>query len=225
MPMRKWLLIAAIVLAVILLVMGATTYYTYRATQYVPEFYRQATASPDPVKQKAGSEQMLRRATALASDVKKEGAWKALFTEEQINGWLAVDLVKNHAGSLPPTIREPRVSIEPGQLTVACRYQHGRWQTVLWLTVEASVAGQDAIALRIRKARAGSLPLPLDEVLKQISEAARRAQQPIEWRQVEGDPVALIPLKPPQGGPGTVQIDTLVLRQGEIYMAGTTKRR
>jgi len=223
--MRKWLVIAAIVLAVVLLVIGATAFYTYRASQYVPEFYRQAIQQPDPAKQKVGSDQMLRRATALASDVKKEGAWKALFTEEQINGWLAVDLVKNHAGSLPPTVREPRVVIEPGQATIACRYQHGRWQTVLWLTVEASLAGPDTIALRIRKARAGSLPLPLDDVLKQFSEAARRAQQPIEWRQVDGDPVALIPLKPPQGGPGAVQIDTLVLQQGEIYVAGTTKRR
>ncbi len=221
--MRKWLLVAAAVLAIVLLVAAGVFWSAYRASQQVPEFYRLAL-EVDPAVQKVGSDQMLQRTTALVSDVKKPGRWQALFTEEQINGWLAVDLVKNHSRALPSTISDPRVSIEPGSMTFACRVRQDRWQSVLSLKVDVYLSSPDTVALRIRKARAGTMPLPLDTVLAQVAEAARRARHRVEWRQVDGDPVALIPLEPMNKARVTVEIDTLSLRKGAIYVGGTTKR-
>lgn len=221
--MRKWLLLAAAVLAVLLLAAVVALVSAYRASQQAPEFYRLAL-EVDPAVHKVGSDQMLQRATALASDVKKPGRWQALFTEEQINGWLAVDLVNNHSVALPPTISDPRVRIEPGSVTFACRVRQDRWESVLSLTVDVYLAAPDTVALRIRRARAGAMPLPLDTVLAHAAQAARHARRPVEWRQVDGDPVALLPLEPMNKHRITVAIDTLSLREGAIYVAGTTKR-
>lgn len=222
--MRKWLLVAAAVLVVLLLVAAGAFWFAYRASQKVPEFYERAMAV-DRAVQQAGSDQLLQRTTALVSDVKKPGRWQALFTEEQINGWLAVDLVRNHSNSLPSTISDPRVSIEPDRATFACRVQQGRWRSVLSLTIDVYLSAPDTVALRFRRARAGAMPLPLDTLLAQAAEAARRARWRVNWSQIDGDPVALIPLEPIDKPRARIEIDTLSLRQGEIYVAGTTKGR
>ena len=53
------------------------------------------------------------------------GRWQALFTAEQINGWMAVDLARNFPNTLPPGVVDPRVDIRPEGVTVACRYLEG----------------------------------------------------------------------------------------------------
>lgn len=194
----------------------------YRAVRHTPEFYRQALAV-DAAAQRLASDQMLQRATALASDVHKPGRWQAVFTAEQINGYLAVQLSKDHPGLLPPALRDPRIAITPRQVVLACHYQDARLSCVLSLTLEVYLADPNVIALRIRQARAGAIPLPLDDVLRQISRATERLAWRVDWRQAEGDPVAQIHLPLPRGKDGkTVQIDSLRLGEGEIYVAGRT---
>jgi hypothetical protein len=210
-------------IAALLLLAGVAVVAFYRAAGHVPEFYRQAL-DVEPAKQQAASEVMIKRATDLASDVQKPGAWQATFTAAEINGWLAVDLVKNHADLLPGTITDPRVAITPDAVTVACRYREGRINTVLSLSVDAYLEGPNVVALRVRKARAGALPLPLDDVLKQIARATDRLEWRIEWRQAGGDPVALVCIPSPRDKHRrVVQLETLRLGNGEIHVAGTTR--
>ncbi len=54
------------------------------------------------------------------------GHWSAVFTDEQINGWLAADLPEKFPQLLPPEIQDPRVVFAPGQLQLACRYTGSR---------------------------------------------------------------------------------------------------
>jgi hypothetical protein len=195
----------------------------YLAAQHEPEFYRQAMAT-DPAVLKEGSDRMLRQAAALQGAVSKEGRWEALFTAEQINGWLAVDRVKNHLTSLPPTMSDPRVAIDSKQITFACRYEQWGASRVLSLTIEPQVPEPNVLALRIVKARAGLLPLPLGQVLDRLSESAHHLHLHLEWRRAGGDPVAMISL-PEDEDDATAQIDTLRLGDGEIYVAGSTGPR
>ncbi len=221
--MRRWLKIAVWTVAALLLLAGIATVALYRAAGHVPEFYQQAVEVA-PAKQRAASEVMIRRATDLASDVQRSGAWQATFTAEEINGWLAVDLVKNHADLLPGTISDPRVAITPDAITVACRYREGRIDTVLSLSVDAYLEGPNVVALRVRKARAGALPLPLDNVLTQISRSTERLEWRIDWRQASGDPVALVSIPSPRDKHRrVVRLETLRLGNGEIHVAGVTR--
>jgi hypothetical protein len=195
----------------------------YLAARHEPAFYSEAMEL-DPVVLTNGSERMLQEATALASDVKKEGHWEALFTAEQINGWLAVDMVKNHPRALPPALRDPRVAIDPKQVTIACRFQDHGFDSVLSLTVEPYVPEPNVVALRIVRARAGLLPLPLDQVLKRLSQAALDLRLGLRWGRAGGDPVAMLSL-PPADADRPARIETLRLGEGEIYVAGSTQEK
>jgi hypothetical protein len=192
------------------------------AVKHEPAFYRKAMEIDPAVLEKA-SDQMLQQAAALQNAVRKEGRWEALFTAEQINGWLAVDRVKNHPNSLPPEFHDPRIAIDSKQMTIACRYDGAWLSSVLCLTVEPRVPEPSVLALRIVRARAGLLPLPPGPVLGRLSEAARDMQLRLEWRRADGDPVAMLSL-PENDDDRTVRIDTLHLGDGEVFVAGSTKR-
>jgi hypothetical protein len=222
---RKWIWIAASVLGGLMLVVAGGVFALYRASQQVPEFYQEALQA-DPAIQTRTSDHMLQKAADLASDLKREGQWQALFTAEEINGWLAVDLVQNHPHALPPGVSQPRVAIGPQEMMLACRLRREDLSGVLSLTIEPYVAEPNVIAVRIRKVRLGALPLPLKQVLDQISQAARQMDFHLQWQQADGDPVALISVPPPRDEKNQrVQVENLRLGEGEIFVSGTTARR
>ncbi len=191
----------------------------------MPTFYKQALKAT-PAAQRRASDEMLRKTGDLINDVKKKEHWEALFTDAQINGWLAVDVQQKHPKSLPREVRDPRVIIEPDRLILAFRLIRGKWSTVVSLVLEPSVPEPNVLALRIRKARGGTLPLPLERILDEISKVAERLEFPLQWRQADGDPVALISLPPPHDDDHKlIQINTLRLGQGELFLSGTTTKR
>jgi hypothetical protein len=205
---------------------AASGFLVYRSAQHVPEFYRQALAV-EPQRQEESSKELLQQATTLVNEVRKEGAWQALFTEEQINGWLAVDLVRNHPKALTKEIHDPRVSITPAGLNIGCRWESEKLHTIFSMRVELTLAEPNVIAMRIHGARAGALPLPLSKILEGVSRAARKMDVHLEWLQVDGDPVAMITI-PPIGDlkeQRVVVVETLELRQGSVYLAGKTVPR
>ena len=105
--MRKKTRIALWIGGGLALAVGVALFAVYRATQYVPDFYRRALDA-DAKEQEKASDEMLQRTAALVSDVKTKDRWQARFTAEQINGWLAWDLPRNYPQSLPESIRDPR---------------------------------------------------------------------------------------------------------------------
>jgi hypothetical protein len=217
------LAILTTVLCLVLLLAGGGLLILYRASQHVPEFYGRATRA-DRAAQKDASEMMLRKAAAFVSDVGKEEQWKSLFTEDEINGWLAVDLVENHPEALPASVADPRVSIEPDRLTLACRYERDGWKCVFSVEIDVYLAEPNVVALRIRKARAGAVPLPLDDLLERIATAAGEIDLELRWQQAEGDPVALVSIRPPRGDDKrVVRIESIKLGDGEIYLAGSSE--
>jgi hypothetical protein len=213
------------VLIVFLVIAAVGVIALYLASRHVPEFYARALEA-DPVAQREASDVMLQQTAALASDVKKPGRWQALFTAEQINGWLAVDLPENHPDALPRGIEDPRVAITPEGITIGCRFRRSGIDSVVSLAVDPNLPEPNVLAVRIGGARAGMVPIPLKDLLDAMSQAAARLDFPLQWKQTEGDPVAVISIPSSTKEHGTlVRVDTLRLGDGEIYMAGTTERR
>ena len=218
--------IALVLVAVLVTLLVTGGVVAYRYTQRVPEFYEQALLL-EPTRARATSREMVQQATGLAREARKPGDWQAIFTAEQINGWLAVDLVENHSGALPKEVAEPRVAIDPGTATVACRYSGPSFTSVLSLDVDLSLAEANTVAIRLRRVRAGAMPLPISQVLEIFQTAARDLQWPVEWRQIDGDPVALISVPSVvkhEGRKVSLQLESLELRDGEIYIAGRSER-
>lgn len=195
---------------------------TYQAYRYVPDFYEQALTK-EPAAQREASQELSSRVTMLYSDAQQTGDWKALFTQEQINGWLAVDLVEKHGELLPPTIHDPRIEISPETLTLALRIEDESINAVFSLSVEVYLAESNVVAFRLRKARAGALPIPMSEVLVHLTTAAEHLNLPLRWTQVENDPVALLTVEPQKDSEDNVlHLDALELQNQEIFLSGRT---
>lgn len=223
--MKKWYRIGLglLVLALGLLLVGG--FALYKATQHVPAFYEEALQA-DPARQHLASDKMVQHTAALVSDLRREGRWQAVFSEDEINGWLAVDLVQNYKDLLPGTISDPRVLIRPEGMTVGFRYREKGRQSVITLSVDAYLIEPNVVGLRIRKIRAGLLPLPLDDVLKEVARATNQLDWRVDWRQAGGDPVAQITIPPIRDQRNKIiQIETLRLGDKQLSLAGTTRRK
>ena len=134
------------------------------------------------------------RATALYSDARQAGQWNAVFTVDQINGWLATQLTEKHAGQLPDGIRDPRVAISPNVLTLGFRTSPGGIETVASVDASVFLTEDGAVAIRLMSVRAGALPLPVMQVADELAAACRELSLPVRWTQEAGQPVAVVEL-------------------------------
>ncbi len=215
----------ALAVAVVLTIIAAASLWgVYRASQQVPEFYVQALAAPRETQAAAGQE-LERQALSLNSQVRRPGRWEARFTQDQINGWLAVDLPEKFPGSLPGGVSEPRVAVSPDQVQLAVKWQQGSTSAVLSAAGEIRLTQQpNEVAIRILSVRAGALPVPLARFLDEIANRASSSGLPLEWTEVEGDPVALIklPLEREEFRGKQLLVEELRLEEGAIVVAGHT---
>jgi hypothetical protein len=207
-------------LAAALGLLAAGGAYLVRSLSSVPDFYRQAQFVRPEAAQQA-SDECLRRAAALSGAARHAGPWQVRFTAEQINGWLAVDLVRNHPALLPAELAEPRVALGPGGVQLGCRYMAGGRSVVLSLLLDVQITSTQALAVRFKHARAGALPVPIGQVLRAVSAAAESARLPLQWRQLDGDPVALVGWQDLSAGATSgVRLEQLELRPGEAILRG-----
>ena len=216
---------------VILLVVIATTsavvlFLLYRASQQEPEFYEQALRIEPSQYEEAGDE-LEKNVLDLRNEVQQVGRWEATFTDAQINGWLAVDMPKKFPNTLPSTVSDPRVSIIPKLAQLACRYTGSRFSAVVSLGLEIRTTDEpNVVAVRLKRIRAGSVPLPVVEKWKdELEKASLRAELPLKWEQIDGDDVALvtIPTGRSKRSGGRLLLETIELRNGEVYLAGRTE--
>ena len=211
-----WICVGGII--VLLLVLALV----YQAIRAVPAEYEEVLEI-EPKTLREGSDEMLQQASALASNVQRAGKWEAWFSQEQINGWLAVDLVENHPEALPDWAQDPRVKISPEQIYMFCTVKRGGQEAAVTLRVEPYVAEPNVVAFRLRAVRAGLLPLPMGRVTNEITKVARKADIRLRWQQAAGDPVALVHLPEPRNETDKlVEISDVQLGDGRLYVAGKT---
>ncbi len=120
----------------------------YLALHHVPAFYAQRTETRVGFQRSSG-EELERTLLALHDDTQAPTRWQAVFTEDQINAWLASELPTKFPGLLPAEFQDPRVAFESNQMLVACRYTGGPWSTVLNLRLEVELA--DNLKVRVVK--------------------------------------------------------------------------
>lgn len=195
----------------------------YLASRHVPGFYEEILEDESQAKRES-SDELIQQLSDLTAQAQAQSAWRTRITEQQINSWLAVDAVENHPNLLPPDMRDLRIHIKPQGATIACRYNTGGTWTVLSMEVDLYLLEPDVLALRVSRARAGMLPLPLSRIVQSIEQTASQSDWRLRWLQDEGDPVAVIPL-PKNEGDHELSIETLELRDGEIIAAGQVGSR
>ena len=216
--------IAAIVAVVLIGITAAVLSSAYVAIRQVRPFYEQALAL-DPATLQQGGRELESRASALYSDSRKPGQWRAVFTADQINGWMATQLKQGGAHALPKGVDMPRVAIGNDSITLGFRARHGGIDTVVFADASAMVTESGKIAIRLISVQAGALPLPVLQVADEIAKACQKLSLPVRWTQESGEPVALVEIHE-ESSPsrGRMSIDAIELRDGALYVAGHTEK-
>ncbi len=221
--MARRLRIAAVgtltVMALLMAILGGA----YYAARQVRPFYEQALRVQPEVLEE-GSRELESRATALYSDANQVGNWQALFTAQQINGWLATQLAADKGGELPANIRDPRIAIAPDVLTLGFRTKSGGVETVVSVDTSVMLTDDGAVGLRFISVRAGALPLPILQLADELAAACRKMNLPIRWTQQQGRPIAIVNITSNASAKNRrFLIDSIELRDGEMYVAGHTE--
>jgi hypothetical protein len=162
----------------------------------------------------------------LVDQVETTGRWESVFSDAEVNGWLATVVREKYPTLLPPEVVEPRVSFVDGRCLLGYRYEAGNVRAMVTIEGEPFMASNDVAGLRLRKARVGLLPLPLAKVVEHINHGAGELQVPVKWVEQEGDPVMLVGVTNALSTEEEVRrLEEIELRDGELALAGTATQR
>ena len=219
--MARKLRIAAVGMLTVTTLLVALLGSAYYAARQVRPFYEEALQIKPEVLER-GSQELESRATALYSDVKQVGHWQALFTVEQINGWLATQLAADKG--LPSNMHEPRVAIARDVLTLGFRTKSGGVETVISVDASVLLTKDGDVGIRLMSVKAGALPLPVMQLADELATACKKLNLPVKWTQQQGRPIAIVNISNNASAANRdFFIDSIELRKGEMYVAGHTE--
>ena len=225
--MSRWIKQIGISLLVLIIFALAAGCWALRQTQVVPDFYARATQT-SPADIEAASQQLKADVAKLQKDVAKVGSWKAIFSEDDINAWLIEQLPIKFRQLYTKGASEPRISIQNDHLLAAVRYKDTRIDTVISCELRVELTEEpNLLAVHITNLQAGSLPLPLNRFMSEVSNEAAKGSIQIRWDQSESGPTALvlIPSKHPAYAHSPVIIESLLLIEGAVILSGHTGKR
>jgi hypothetical protein len=191
----------------------------------VQPFYADALEA-NPEELESAGRQMESRVSALCSEAERSGRWQSIFTDDEVNGWLAVVLEEKYAELLPTGVSDPRVAFRAGGCQIGYRYQGRRLNAVVTVEGEAFMVSEDVAAFRLRQARFGGLPLPMSGVIEEISKAAAKMEISVTWGDLETDPLLLVSVADALSTEAEPRkLERVELRDGELLLAGKTEPR
>jgi hypothetical protein len=189
---------------------------------YEPSFYR-AMVLQSREEREGKARKFVAQSLQLRNDICNEPNWEAVFTDQEVNAWLAEDLVTHFADQLPPEVNEPRVLFELDRVILAFQLRQGAVESVITVVARPRVPEGNTIELTLEKIRAGILPVPADQVLDRIIEYARCHGIDVERTRRDGYPVVVMRYTP-NIQREDVRLEELQIRAGQIRLAGRSDR-
>jgi hypothetical protein len=205
-------------------VLAAVPALVWVSLTYQPGFYRAMVGARVPRAQReAKAKRFVSQSLQLRNDICNEPAWEAVFSDDEVNAWLAEDLVTHFADQLPPEVHEPRVVFELDRVTLAFELDRGPVRSVIWVVARPRVPEPNVLELTFEKIRAGVVPVPADQILDRIVGVAQGHGLDVTWKR-DGDlPVATVRYVP-HSGRDDVKLERVQIRKGEIRLAGRSDR-
>lgn len=215
-----------------LMLFGAlvAVFFLYRAaTAPVPEY--QAVLERTQQQLQSGESERSRlelesQLAALYSDANALNRWDTVLTTTQLNGWLATQLDKDFPELEEQGLRDLRVLMKPGVATLAMQAELHGLNTIVAIDLKPFIAEDGSLALELSAARLGSAPLPIQQILNQLNGSLDEEGLPGRWGQNNGHPVLLLDLAEwISSYQHQRSVETIEVRDGEIYVAGVTQER
>lgn len=222
--MRKVFRWAFVSLALLIALCVAATWMLYHAARREPKFYKEAMQI-EVHRQVEVGDQFEHEVLELRNDARQVGEWQAVFTAQQINAWLAIDLPEKFPEVLPAGVEDPRVAIEDEVIRVAARYTKDSFESVISFALDVRLTEEpNHLAIRIHDVRAGALPVPLTAWLEKLQERSRDTKLNVQWSQSDGDPVAIVevPSYDPDKPDQMLLLESVAVEQGSLRFAGRT---
>ena len=208
----------------VVLILLALPVVAWVSLTYQPRFYRRAKSQVSRAELEAESNRFLAQTSHLYNDIRNEPTWTAIFTDQEVNAWLAKDLVEQFADQIPPQVHDPRVAFDPDRVTLAFGLDRGPIRMVVSVSARVKVPEDNLIALTIEKIRAGAFPVDSEALIARITEHARSRGLDLRWeRDAENLPVALIRYRADPGRTDVV-LERLMLDDGRIVLAGRSRK-
>ncbi|APW59467.1 hypothetical protein [Paludisphaera borealis] len=191
---------------------------------YQPSYYRDMVRLGVPRDQlEVRAKRFVAQSLQLRNDICNEPTWEAVFSDQEVNAWLAEDLVMHFADQLPPEVHDPRVLFEMDRVILAFRLERSGVNSVITVVARPRIPEGNTIELTLEKIRAGILPVPADRVLDRITEIGQRHGVDVVWRKQEGFPVVQLHYTPNLNR-DDVQLEDVEIRSGQIRLAGRSDR-
>jgi hypothetical protein len=215
----KRLRIAGLILLLVVAIPGLI----WVSLTHQPGFYRAMVQLPREVRA-VKAKRFMAQSLQLRNDICNEPTWEAIFTDQEVNAWLAEDLVTHFADQVPPEVHEPRVVFEVDRVTLAFQLDQGPISSVIWVVARPHVPEANVIELTLEKIRAGVLPVPAEGILDRITAHARNHGFDVRWRRdPEGFPVATFRYTP-DSRRDDVKLEQVQIHRGQIRLAGRSNR-
>jgi hypothetical protein len=165
---------------------------------------------------------------ALHTDASDDdGVWSVELSDEQINGWLAVELPRRYPRSLPNQLREPRVAIDAECCHVACQYRNGATSAILTLCLDLQPSERpNELKLKVLSAKIGSVPGLEHQAVGPIAQAARRSKIRLRWvsRDVQPEVLVQIPRRWLEED-RQVHVERINFTDGHLLVSGKSSKR
>lgn len=214
---RRWTVIGSLMALVFGLPVAA-----WLSLGYVPEFYRDVERLPTHQRREQ-AKQFFAQSMQLRNDIVNEPRWEAVFSAEEVNAWLAEDLMAYFADRVPAGIRDPRVAFDADRITLAFQFDDGPIHSVVWVVARVSVAEENVVALTVEKIRAGVLPIPAERLIAKLDQHAKANGLEIRWQTDHGQPQALLAYRTSSRRRDVV-LEHLEVLDGRLRLAGRSQR-
>ncbi len=195
----------------------------YRSLAYVPEFYLPRAQWSDAQIEEY-HQKFLERVSVITTELKKRKSSQAVFREDELNGWIDAQGSRLAAADADLRIVKPRLQLADKAVWLAAEVQT-RWaKGVLWAVLEPELRGPNVIAIRVREARLGKLPLPTNRLMQFITsglmaEVLQGSRAGAYWEISHGRPVLVLHLDLVADRQSGHQLQVEDLRVGEGVLA------
>lgn len=218
---RKKLFLMGTAILLILVGVGGTLLW---ALLRVPDFYADATASipQEPAERQQAAKNLVQETTNLVNDIKHSDQWSASFKQSDINSWFVEELQQEKYNDVVPEgVSEPRLVIRDERLQLGFRFKRNGWNGIVSLKLKPWIQDQNRLAIEIESIRAGIVPIPLEEMLENLTQQLVDSGWDVTWNHANGHDVAVITLQ--QEKPDSPVLESLLIDEGEVRVSGRSK--
>jgi len=223
--MRRINRLVAYSLLVVMLVLLLVLYALYLSAQRPPRFYRDGLNVAVDVLQTRNKE-MLRKIRLLNNDIQKtDDLWEGSFSNDELNGYLAVEVEKESSNLFPKGVKQPRLTVGDRRLDFACRIEEGSVSGILHLAIDATMVEPNRLMLRLKHVALGRLPISKERPKRLLLDALQKQGYTVTEGTMDGDPTFTISLDLSYGKDKAISLESVELLDGGLRISGTTTKR